>query len=97
MNSNGEKEYRIERFDESRIGDLEKLYAAVYKKKSPPSYFLKKYDTAYTGISYIGYIAYKENLPIAFYGVIPCFIQYENRLILSAQSADTMTHPGHRY
>lgn len=97
MNSKHQGEYEIERLDESRISDLEKLHAAVYNKKSLSSYFAKKYNTAYTGISYIGYIAYKEKLPIAFYGVIPCFIQYENRVILSAQSADTMTHPEHRY
>ncbi len=90
-------EYYIERFDESRIKDLEMLFAAVYKKKSAQNYFFKKYDTAYTGVSYIGYIAYKEEIPIAFYGVIPCFIRYENEIILSAQSADTMTHPDHRY
>jgi hypothetical protein len=97
MNSNDQSEYVIKRFAENNISDLEQLYLSVYKKKSPPSHFLKKYDTAYTGISHIGYIAYKGAIPIAFYGVIPCFIQYENRIILSAQSADTMTHPEHRY
>jgi hypothetical protein len=97
MNSNDLSEYLIKRLDENNISDLEQLYEAVYKKKSPSQYFSKKYDTAYTGISHIGYMAYKGAIPIAFYGVIPCFIQYENRIILSAQSADTMTHPEHRY
>jgi hypothetical protein len=94
---NNEREYRVKRLTENNIVDLEQLYAAVYKKKSVPSYFQKKYETAYTGVSYIGYIAYKDALPIAYYGVIPCFIHYENSLILAAQSADTMTHPEHRY
>ena len=97
MNDSTEKEYSIVRFSEENIHDLEKLYTAVYNRRSAPFYFAKKYDTAYTGASYIGYIAYKEKMPIAFYGVIPCFIKYENRLILAAQSADTMTHPEHRY
>jgi len=92
-----EREYHIEKFDESKIADLENLYKAVYKKKNPYLYFTKKYDTAYTGISHVGYMAYKGNIPIAYYGVLPCFIQYESRMILAAQSADTMTHPEHRY
>ncbi len=37
-----------------------------------------------------------DHIPIAYYGVIPCLIQYKDHLILSAQSGDTMTHPGFR-
>lgn len=36
-------------------------------------------------------------MPIAYYGVIPCFIRDNDRLYLAAQSADTMTHPKYRY
>ncbi len=96
MNSSG-KEYTIKKITENNISDLEQLYEVVYKKKKAPFYFLKKYDTSYTGISHISYIAYKGEMPIAFNGVIPCFIQYENRIIPAAQFADVMTHPGHRY
>lgn len=91
-----QKEYYIERFDITKIKDIEELFVAVYKKKSAQNYFSKKYDTAFTGVSYIGYIAYKGKTPIAFYAVIPCFVQYENEIILAAQSADTMTHPEYR-
>jgi hypothetical protein len=92
------KEYKIERLDFSRLKDLETLHEAVYKYAPPKNYFQKKYDTDYTGVNYLGYIAYnKENIPIAYYGVMPCFIQYKNEIILSAQSGDTMTHPIHRY
>lgn len=59
---------------------------------------LKKYDTAYTGVSYTGFIAYNTNkLAVAYYGVIPCYLHYKGKMILAAQSADTMTHPGYRY
>jgi hypothetical protein len=97
MNNGTEKEYSVVRLNGKNIVDLEKLYAAVYKKNAPGNYFAKKYDTVFTGVQHIGYLAYKEAIPIAFYGVIPCFIQYENNVILAAQSADTMTHPEHRY
>jgi hypothetical protein len=91
-------EYKIIKLDEKNIGDVEKLYTAVYEKKPPPDYFKRKYNTTYTGVSNIGFIAYNtENLPIAYYGVIPCFIQHADKIILAAQSADTMTHPEFRY
>src|SRR3954451_14581346 len=89
---------KIERLDFSRLKDLEALHKAVYGCLPPNNYFQKKYDTSYTGTSYIGYIAYnKEKFPIAYYGVMPCHIQYKNEIILSAQSGDTMTHPMYRY
>ncbi|ASU35185.1 hypothetical protein MuYL_3300 [Mucilaginibacter xinganensis] len=62
-----------------------------------PGYFAKKYNTAFTGIGYTGYMAYNpQGVPIAFYAVIPCFIKCGGEIILAAQSADTMTHPDHR-
>jgi len=95
---NTDKEYRIERLNFSKLKDLNVLYEAVYGHMPAKNFFQKKYDTAYTGKSYIGYIAYNNNnIPVAYYGVLPCFIQYKNQIILSAQSGDTMTHPLFRY
>ena len=99
INHNTEtKEYRIERLNGSKLQDLETLYTAVYGYNPVKDYFKKKYNTAYTGAEYIGYIAYnQENIPVAYYGVTPCFIEYNNQIVLSAQSGDTMTHPHYRY
>lgn len=92
------KEYTIARLDNSNLGHLEQLYEAVYGRKVRPGFYKDKYATAYTGVTFIGYIAYSlQQVPVAYYGVIPCFIDYAGRSILAAQSADTMTHPGHRY
>lgn len=89
--------YRIEQVTKEKLTDLEKLYYSVYRRKRPKEYYFKKYNTSYTGVENIGFIAYnKYGQPIAYYGVIPCFIQYENRIILAAQSADTMTHSQYR-
>jgi hypothetical protein len=88
--------YIIERLSENNITDLEILYKAVYSKALPVNYFHNKYDTAFTTVQYTGYIAYDNQLPVAFYGVIPCFIRFNDKTILAAQSADTMTHPLHR-
>ena len=91
-------EYYIKRLDENRLKDIETLHKAIYGKKPKKNYFLKKYNTTYAGVKYIGYIAYNtKNIPIAFFGVIPCFIQYGNELILCAQAVDAMTLSHFRY
>ena len=98
MDSTTEKGYSVARLTKDNLEDIAKLHEAVYDRVPAPGHFHKKYNTAYTGIEYAGFIAYNhEMIPIAYYGVIPCFIQYGNEIILAAQSADTMTHPRHRY
>jgi hypothetical protein len=90
-------DYRIERLSPNNLGDLDRLYHAVYGLDRTAPDFQKKYATAYTGASYIGYFAYdRHGTPAAYYGVMPCFIQYDSKPILAAQSGDTMTHPDHR-
>ncbi|CAN5390923.1 hypothetical protein BH10BAC2_BH10BAC2_47810 [soil metagenome] len=90
--------YTIVKLDQSNIADLGKLHTTVYGSAQAGNYYLKKYDTAYTGITGIGLLAYNNaHIPIAFYGMLPCFIQYENKIILAAQSADALTHPGYRH
>ncbi|HEY6978750.1 MAG TPA: GNAT family N-acetyltransferase [Chitinophagaceae bacterium] len=95
---NGNKECSIIRLDENKLKDLEILYKEVYKHKPVKNYFHKKYDTAYTGAQYIGHIAYNsENIPIACFGVIPCFIQYNDQIVLSGQAVDAITLSQYRY
>ncbi len=98
MSANPDKEYTIQRLSIDNIDDVTQLHLAVYGKMPPEDYFRKKYDTAYTGAQYVGYIAYsKQHVPIAYYGVIPCFIKYNEQVVLAAQSADTMTNPNYRF
>ena len=99
INSNTEnRDYRIERLDKNKLKHVEYLYKKVYGFSRKKDYFLKKYNTAFIGTEYIGYIAYNSlNVPIGYYGVLPCFIQFNGKIILSAQSGDTMTHPEYRY
>ena len=88
--------YDIRRLDKQNLADVEKLHTSVYGRVPAENFFAKKYNTAFTGAECIGYIAYDQQMPIAFYGVIPCFLQINGESILSAQSADTMTHPDYR-
>src|SRR5687767_8548424 len=89
------KEYSIVRLNKANLKDVARLHSAVYTPVVDDHYF-KKYDTIYTGIENIGFIAYKADIPIAYYGVIPCFIEFGDQKILAAQSVDTMTHPKFR-
>lgn len=92
------KEYRIVRLSKTNLADVAKLHAAVYGVEVDADYFPRKYNTGYTGVEYVGVIAYNAgNIPVAYYGVIPCFIEYGNMVMLAAQSADTMTDPRFRY
>jgi len=88
---------QIRRLDAHRVKDLELLHTAVYGRPPEKGMYPKKYDTAFTGQAYLGFIAYTpDGTPAAYYGVIPCFVSYAGSILLSAQSADTMTHPLHR-
>ncbi len=90
--------YHTERLSITNLSDVGKLHTAVYGKQAPPDFFSVKYDTDFTGVRHTGFIAYNsEQLPIAFYAVIPCFIQSGNKTVLAAQSADTMAHPDYRH
>ncbi|WP_413668496.1 GNAT family N-acetyltransferase [Mucilaginibacter sp. Mucisp86] len=89
-------EYRIERLTGERLADMTSLHKAVYGKTLPSDFFSRKYNTAFTSVMYTGYLAYAGNVPAAFYGVIPCFIECDGHPVLAAQSADTMTHPDHQ-
>jgi hypothetical protein len=92
------QQYVTRRLSASNIKDLYILHRAVYQKNAPPDYFEKKYDTAYTGKSCLGYLAYnQQQVPVGFYGVQPCFIQLGSKIYLAAQSGDTMTHPQFRF
>jgi GNAT superfamily N-acetyltransferase len=91
------RNYRVERLGSDNLKDLDALYTAVYGHASHEQFFPAKYDTVYTGAAYLGYFAYNgENTAIAYFGVIPCFLEYAGRLILAAQSVDGMTHPDYR-
>lgn len=94
MSNDQKKAYVIERLYAGIFKDVAALYEIVYQQARPTEYFLKKYDTAYTGVQYIGYVAYnKDGAPIAYYGAIPTLLWCDGRMVLAAQSVDAMTHP----
>jgi len=89
-------DYKLVQLDVDTLKYLPQLYESVYKKRSPANFFQLKYDTQYTGQQYLGYFAFWEDMPVAFYGVIPVKFLIRNETVLGAQSCDTMTHSSHR-
>jgi GNAT acetyltransferase-like protein len=89
-------DYKITRLDKVRLADLSRLHKTVYGVTPAKDHFQRKYNTGHTGIENVGFLAYDAGEPIAFYGVIPCYIQCGAQIVLAAQSADTMTHADHR-
>lgn len=88
--------HTIARLGPHNIHHLEALHQAVYGKACAPQYYGLKYSTAYTGAQHIGFLAYEQEQPIAFYGVVPMIMSVNQQRALAAQSSDTMTHPAHR-
>lgn len=88
--------HRIARLGPHNIHHLEALHKAVYGKTCKQHYYQLKYNTAYTGAEHIGFLAYEQEQPIAFYGAVPVIMLVQKQKVLAAQSCDTMTHPAHR-
>lgn len=89
-------DYYFEKLNHNNLNDLLSIYKDAFSKEVSLEFLQKKQDTSYAGPSYVGYIAYSaENEPAAFYGVYPCFIDYNGKKYLAAQSGDTMTHSKH--
>lgn len=91
-----ERGYTVRRLDHDNLADVEALHRAVYGRRPAPGFFARKYDTRFTGVQHVGFVAYAGRKPVAFYGVLPCYLEADGAAVLAAQSADTMTHPGHR-
>ncbi len=89
-------DYDIQRLCIENLNDIARIHKSVYKRDFPLDTLHKKYDTAYLGISYCGYIAYFNGEPVAFYGVIPTASHWGDKTEISAQSMDSMTVEAHQ-
>ncbi len=88
--------YTIKPLTERNILDVYALYRKVYLKTLPHGFLEKKFDAACLQKEYYGYIAYDGQHPIAFYGVIPVAMRWNNQIEIAAHSVNTMTHPDYR-
>lgn len=93
-----QEEYNFCRLSIDNLGNLISLYKACFNYKIRFEYLLEKYNTHAFGASFVGFIAFSKtsNLPAAYYGVFPIRCKARDKVILAAQSGDTMTHPQHQ-
>lgn len=90
-------DYTIRRINESDLPGLMKLYAASFNQQQTLQEAIDKFSTRCFGAEYIGYLAVAADGELAaFYGVFPVEMRVGGRVIIGAQSGDTMTHPDHR-
>lgn len=90
-------EYTYERLTPISLKDVCTIFRFNNKNGFDCFKLYAKYNTAYTGKQFIGYLAYcPKGTPAAFYGLIPCFAQIGGSKILIAQAVDAITHPNHQ-
>lgn len=90
-------EYTIQRISRHNLKHLLPLFLAAFNKKSSEAELLKKYDTDFLGVSYLGFIAFDhQGEAAAYYGVFPTEAIVAGKKHLIVQSGDTMTHPKHQ-
>src|ERR1041385_3074806 len=91
------EEYVTRRVSSKNYKDIRYLFKERGLKYSE-EFIEKKFDTSFTGIKDIGFIAYHSQTgePASHYSVFPCLIQKKEKKILGAQSGDTITHPRHQ-
>lgn len=91
-------DYRLERLTKETVKDVWWLMKAIGNTMHELSYYQKKFDTTFTDVSYVGYLAYHRQTgeAAAFYGVFPCYVVHNGVKVLAAQSGDTITGPAHQ-
>jgi hypothetical protein len=88
--------YSFEKLSKNNLHDLIPIYQDAFGIEVSEEFLFSKQQTFFTGFKNVGFIAYDElQKPAAFYGVYPCFIDYQGKKYLVAQSGDTMTHSNH--
>ncbi len=84
--------YRIERLNENRLSDVQRLLAEVLGKKVSRDWVRIKYDANYLGLPHFSSIAYDGDRPICFYGAVPqVFTTPSGERWVGCHIADSMT------
>lgn len=91
-------EYRIEQLTSNHYKLLRILFKEVFALSYTLEEITARFDTTNLGSPVIGYIAIHvaTGQPAAYYGVFPLKILMDKKIVLAAQSGDTMTHIDHR-
>lgn len=99
MRDHTEDDYELVRVSDELFPDFAKLVGKVYGTFPSDEEMRLRFHTDEWGASYLGYFAYcrKTREPAAFYGILPCFVEFQGQKYLASQGSSAMTHPDHRY
>jgi GNAT superfamily N-acetyltransferase len=91
-------EYRLDRVSATNIHDLLPIFKSAFGAEPDLHALRVKFDTSVFGKYTIGFIAYHiaTGAPAAYYGIFPIRVKIGGRIVLAAQSGDTMTHKDHQ-
>lgn len=89
-------DYEFHQLDDSRFEDVQFIFREVFNKHYSLSYLKAKYDTSWTGVKHLCFLAYANNQPAAFYGAIPQLFIYKGERFLAAHTCDSFTMPAHQ-
>lgn len=92
------EEYKFTRISEKSYEGLIDLYKRCFGLRVTKQELVDKYDTKVFGEQFVGFMAnHKEtNDNAAYYGVFPMQAYNKGKVLLVAQSGDTMTAPNHQ-
>ena len=89
-------DYQILRLNDQNFKDLSVIYQSAFGTTPNLDELKKKFNTSSFSEKNVGFIAYQNSEPAAFYGVFPCYMTINGKQYLVCQSGDTMTHENHR-
>lgn len=93
-----ESEYDAIPFSTAQYALMKELFQSAFGSAITEANFKKRFDTTMFGEEVIGFLAIHRQTkkPAAYYGVFPVRLWWQNKIMLAAQSGDTMTHEQHR-
>lgn len=72
------------------------LFREVFKKRVSEEYLTKKYDTSWTGLKHVAWLAYQSGQPVAMYGALPQRFRQGNDTFLGVHTCDSFTLETHQ-
>ncbi|MEN8162561.1 MAG: GNAT family N-acetyltransferase [Acidobacteriota bacterium] len=88
-----ESSFRFERLCDDHWPALQDLFLKVFHKQVNIKYLRRKYDTSYTGVKHLTYLAFDDERPIAFYGALPQSFSFGGETFLGVHTCDSITLP----
>jgi GNAT superfamily N-acetyltransferase len=90
------KHIEYQKMKEHSITDIAELFRKSGKRNSDTEHFSQKYAVNYTGLGFLGCVAFDGDTPVGFLGLVPVFISSDNEQMIAAQATDGIVLPKYR-